>query len=117
MRFDPGNLTRHRNRGDHDPDIDRLLVLGGTVAGAFFLASLAPPPLAWAIFGGLLQWAALGSLLAAALLREPVWAPQVTLWDQAAALLLLALAIDLALDPQAVADQLAALQQAGVAAP
>lgn len=111
MRLNLKPLHGDRGTGRPDPELDRLLALGAAVAFALFVASWAPPPLAWAIFAGLLQWAAVGSAIAAALRREPVWVPDLTLWDQAAALLLLALVAALAVDPQGVVEQLEALRQ------
>lgn len=111
MRMNLKLFHGDRGTGHPDPDLDRLLVLGAAVAFAFFVASWAPPPLAWAIFAGLLQWAAIGTAIAAALLREPVWAPNLTLWDQAALLLLLSLAANMAVDPQALVEQLEAIRQ------
>ena len=100
-----------RGTGRPDPNLDPLLALGAAVAFAFFVASWTPPPLAWAIFAGLLQWTAIGTAIAAALLREPVWATNLTLWDQTAVLLLLSIVANMAIDPQAVVEQLQAMQQ------
>jgi hypothetical protein len=85
---------RHRRR---DPeDLDRLLAAGLVAAACLFLGSLHPPGSAVATTASLLIVAALAGVLEAVWRGEaPLAEPRLTTWDQAAILLMLALALRL----------------------
>ena len=98
--FDPGDWwpldpraggERHRRRGPENPD--RLLAAGLVAAACLFLGSLYPPGSAVAATASLLIVAALAGVLEAVWRGEaPLAEPRLTAWDQAAILLMLALA-------------------------
>ena len=85
---------RHRRR---DPEnLDRLLATGLVAAACLFLGSLYPPGSAVAATASLLTVAALAGVLEAVWRGEaPLAEPRLTAWDQAAILLMLALALRL----------------------
>lgn len=83
------------------------------VALAAFFASTLPQVFFVAVFGELLFFGALGTLIVAAIRRDPVWPKRVTAWDQAALLALLSGVVGLFVDVESVA---AALQEHAAAA-
>ncbi len=85
---------RHRRGGPED--LDRLLAAGLVAAACLFLGSLHPPGSALAATASLLIVAALAGVLEAVWRGEaPLAEPRLTAWDQAAILLMLALALRL----------------------
>jgi hypothetical protein len=85
---------RRRRRGPEDPD--RLLAAGLVAAACLFLGSLHPPGSALAATASLLIVAALAGVLEAVWRgAAPLAEPRLTAWDQAAILLMLALALRL----------------------
>ena len=93
--FDPrAGGERHRRGGPED--LDRLLAAGLVTAACLFLGSLHPPGSAVAATASLLIVAALTGVLEAVWRGEaPLAGPRLTAWDQAAILLMLALALRL----------------------
>ena len=85
---------RHRRRGPEN--LDRLLAAGLVGSVCLFLGSLHPPGSAVAATASLLIVAALAGVLEAVWRGEaPLAEPRLTAWDQAAILLMLALALRL----------------------
>ena len=85
---------RHRRPGPEN--LDRLLAAGLVAAACLFLGSLHPPGSAVAATASLLIVAALAGVLEAVWRGEaPLAGPRLTAWDQAAILLVLALALRL----------------------
>ena len=85
---------RHRRGGPESPD--RLLAAGLIGSACLFLGSLHPPGSALAATASLLMVAALAGVLEAVWRGEaPLAEPRLTAWDQAAILLMLALALRL----------------------
>ncbi len=78
------------------------------VALAAFFASTLPQVFFVAVFGELLFFGALGTLIVAAIRRDPLWPKRVTAWDQAALLALISGVVGLFVDVESVA---AALQE------
>jgi hypothetical protein len=89
-----------------------LTRLGLITAVCFFFASMMPAGLIMATFSSLLTLGALGRVVFAALLREPLWAGYVTRWDQASVLLALSLISGWTVDPEAAAEALAHFETA-----
>jgi len=79
------DLSGPDNRGPVDPNQEHLIRWGLTVAFSLFFASLYPLPVVPVMLGTFLLMGALGSCMAAGLRREPVFAPHLTTWDEAAA--------------------------------
>ena len=85
---------RHRRGGPES--LDRLLAAGLVASVCLFLGSLHPPGSAVAATASLLIVAALAGVLEAVWRGEaPLAGPRLTAWDQAAILLMLALALRL----------------------
>ncbi len=85
---------RHRRGGPEN--LDRLLAAGLVASACLFLGSFHPPGSAFAATASLLIVAAFVSVLEAAWRGEaPLAEPRLTAWDQAAILLMLALALRL----------------------
>ena len=96
-RWPPGRRAggeRRRRRGPED--LDRLLAARPVAAACLLLGSLHPPGSAVAATASLLIGAALAGVLEAVWRGEaPLAEPRLTAWDQAAILLMLALALRL----------------------
>lgn len=102
----PDQLTRERLFG--------LIVCLGLIAA---VAGTVQPVMAAPIAGGMMFWAALGAVAAGLFLREPMLhAEHMTVWDQAALLLLGSLIAGFFTDPAAVEAAREAVQQGGDAA-
>ncbi len=82
--FDPRDWWWWRDTRDETPN--RLLSCGLIGALCLCIASFAPPPLFLPVAAELLWMAALGSAAGAVLRGERVLMPQMTGWDEAAAL-------------------------------
>ena len=76
------------------------------VALAAFFASTLPQVFFVAVFGELLFFGALGTLIVAAIRRDPLWPNRITAWDQAALLALLSSVTGLFVDVESVATAL-----------
>jgi hypothetical protein len=108
MQQEPGPRTGRSSR--------RALVrLGLVMAICFFFATTMPRGLIMATFSSLLTLAAMGTVIFALLLREPVWAGYVTRWDQASVLLALSLIAGWTVDPDAAAEALSQIETARAA--
>jgi hypothetical protein len=84
--------------------------LGLIVAVCAWLASLMPDGLFASTLSSMLAVAALISALLAAIVREPLWPPRMTRWDQASVLLALSMLAGWAADPDAAAEALSRLE-------
>lgn len=98
----PDEVDARRDR-QGDPNRDRLLLFCLASAICLCLASFAPPGLVVPLAVELFTLAALGSAAGAALRGESLFAGRLTAWDQAAALMLLALLLRLAFLNEAAA--------------
>jgi hypothetical protein len=106
---------------EHPPDerINRVwgMRLGLVVGVCALFAALMPQGLVLPALSSLLTLGAFASALLAALAREPVWPRHLTRWDQGSVLLALSILAGWAADPQAAAEALSRLEEAGGAAP
>ena len=102
-----------RRQAEQSSPFRGLWVTGLAVALAAFFASTLPQVFFVAVFGELLFFGALGTMIVAALRQAPVWPQRLTAWDQAALLALLSGVVGLFVDVESVA---AALQEQAAAA-
>jgi hypothetical protein len=79
----------HPDRQGPPADQLALIRLAWFIGLALVLALVGPQPLFAATFSAFLGVGAMAVSLSAMLLREPMWPPQLTRWDVAAALYLL----------------------------
>jgi hypothetical protein len=105
---------------EHEIDLGRAnragaLRLGRIVAVCAWLASLMPDGLFAPMLSSTLAVTALVSALLAAIMREPVWSPCLTQWDQASILVALGMLAGWATDPEAAAEALGQLETSGAA--
>ena len=96
-----------------DPNLEALCRLGLVVALALLVASFYPGAMMAAVLCGAFTAGAFATAILAMLRREPVEVRQLTLWDEAAVLQLLALAAKAFVRP----DALAAFLKFGVSLP
>lgn len=115
QEFEPRGPQGPDDRESQAANLGRLIAVAVAAAAALAFASLMPGPLVAPVMRDLLLVSAFGAVAAAALRREPLFAPAVTAWDQAALLLLLSLLLGFCVDPAAVAETLRDLD-AGIAA-
>ena len=106
--FDSGRQKTTGQPAEQASTFRGLWVIALAVALAAAFASTLPQVFFLAVFGELLFFGALGTLIVAALRRDPLWPRRVTAWDQAALLALLSSLIGLFVDVESVA---AALQE------
>ncbi|MEI8394830.1 MAG: hypothetical protein WCF85_08855 [Rhodospirillaceae bacterium] len=90
-----------------------LIRVGLTFAVCMLMASTAPLGLVFAILNGLLAACAIMALAVAAVLRDRVFAPHLTRWDEAAALAAASLISGWFVDPDAVRATLEAMERMG----
>ena len=79
-----------------------LLRFAVLLGAALIIAAATPPALFAATFSGFLFIFSVGSAIAAGLTREPLFAPVLTRWDQAAALMAFSILAKLFVDPAVV---------------
>lgn len=89
------------------PSEAALWRLGLFLSFALLLSSVMPAGLVAATFGALVKIGALVSVAVAMVLREPLWVPFVTRWDEAAILFLVGGLAGLFVDPELVIQALA----------
>jgi len=102
------DTRRSKRNGGDNPNLDRLIVVGLTVALALFLASSLPPALVAPALAQLLFVGALGALFVAVLREDPLLTDEITAWDQAAILLALGLLSSMFADPAQISETIAA---------
>lgn len=110
--FERGHEKTTGRRAGQSSPFRGLWATGLAVALAAFFASTLPQVFFVAVFGELLFFGALGTLIVAAIRRDPLWPNRVTAWDQAALLALLSSVTGLFVDVESVA---AALQEQAAA--
>ena len=106
--FERGHQKTTKRQGEQSSSFRGLWATALAVALAAFFASTLPQVFFVAVFGELLFFGALGTLIVAAIRRDPVWPKRVTAWDQAALLALLSSLVGLFVDVDSV---VAALQE------
>lgn len=100
----PDQFGRQRSRAS-------LIRLGLFGVVALLIASTLPPQLMIAALSSFLWVGGLVSGLVAAFRAEPIGAPHLTRWDEAAVLMLASLAFGFFVDPQDMAQHLERLRQ------
>ena len=111
-QFERGHEKTTRRQAELSSPFRGLWATGLAVALAAVFASTLPQVFFVAVFGELLFFGALGTLVVAAIRRDPLWPNHVTAWDQAALLVLLSSVVGLFVDVESVA---AALQEQAAA--
>jgi len=107
MSATPG---RQSGSGGNGVNTASLLRVGLFVSLALLIASTMPAPLMVASLSSLLWVGSLVSALAAPFVREPVFAPHLTRWDEAAMLMAVSLLLSFFVNRQAVIEHVEALQ-------
>lgn len=104
-----------RTQGSPPSISTAVMRVGAFCAVGFFLASHLPTAMVGLAFAQFLTVAALACATLGAILRQPLFAPVVTRWDEAATLGLIAMLAALTVDPAAVqqAAESAGLNRSG----
>jgi hypothetical protein len=109
--------VHHEHASDDRINRVWLVRLGLVVGVCAIFAAMMPQGLVLPALSSLLTLGAFASALLAGIAREPVWPGHLTRWDQGSVLLALSILVGWAADPQAAADALSRLEEAGNAAP
>ena len=111
--FESGRDKTSEQKAQQGSPFRGLWATAIAVSLAAVFASTLPQVFFVAVFGELLFFGALGTLIVAAIRRDPVWARRITAWDQAAVLALMSGVVGLFVDVESVATALQ--QQAALA--